>query len=68
MLDRGAILRQYRVQLPTLDLALLASTMRGLMLALIVVGAGWAMFELYGRLVRRVDGTPPTLVPRADGD
>ncbi|HMA25492.1 MAG TPA: HupE/UreJ family protein, partial [Gemmatimonadaceae bacterium] len=47
MLDRGAILRQYRVELPALNLALLASAMRGLMLVLIVAGAGWAMFELY---------------------
>jgi len=70
MLDRGAILRQYRVQLPTLDLALLASMMRGLMLVLIVVAAGWAMFELYDRLVRRGDKTPatPALVPRTGGD
>jgi hypothetical protein len=68
MLDRGAILRQYRVELPALDLALLASAMRGLMLALIVAGAGWAMFELYTRLVRRVDERPATLVPRADAD
>src|SRR4029079_15842830 len=52
MLDRGAVLSQYHVQWPALDLALLASGMRGLMLALIVAGAGWAMFELYGRLVR----------------
>jgi hypothetical protein len=68
MLDRGAILRQYRVELPALDLALLASAMRGLMLVLIVAGAGWAMFELYARLVRRVDERPATLVPRADAD
>jgi len=68
MLDRGAILRQYRVQFPVLDLALLASAMRGLMLMLIVVAAGWAMFELYGRLVRRIDERPATLGPRADGE
>jgi hypothetical protein len=68
MLDRGAILRQYQFQLPPLDLALWASAMRGLMLVLIVVGAGWAMFELYGRLVRRVEERPATLGPRAGGD
>lgn len=68
MLDRGAILRQYQFQLPPLDLALWASAMRGMMLVLIVVGAGWAMFELYGRLVRRVDERPATLGPRAGGD
>ena len=70
MLDRGAILRQYHVQLPALDLAFLASTIRAVMLALIVGGAWWAMFELYGRLVRRGGETPaaPTLVARTDGD
>jgi hypothetical protein len=60
MLDRGAILRQYRVQLPAFDAVLLGSALRGLMLLLVVVGAGWAMFELYGRLVRgpaKPDGT-----------
>jgi hypothetical protein len=70
MLDRGAILRQYRVQWPALDLAFLASAMRALMLVLIVVAAGWAMYELYSRLVRRGDqrAAAPTLVPRTDGD
>jgi hypothetical protein len=45
--------------------------MRALMLVLIVAGAGWAMFELYGRLVRRGDVPPAPsagLVPRTDGD
>jgi hypothetical protein len=68
MLDRRAILRQYQFQLPPLDVALLASTMRGLMLVLIVVAAGWAMFELYRRLARRVEATPAPLVSRVDGD
>jgi len=69
MLDRGAVLSQYHVQWPALDLALLASGMRGLMLALIVAGAGWAMFELYGRLVRRGGETPAaSLASHADGD
>lgn len=70
MLDRYAILRQYRVQWPALDLAFLASAMRALMLVLIVVAAGWAMYELYGRLVRRGDkrAAAPTLVPRTGTD
>jgi hypothetical protein len=67
MLDRWAILRQYQVQWPAFDLALLASTTRGLMLVLIVGAAGWAMFELYGRLVRR-PAVPANLASRVDGD
>jgi hypothetical protein len=67
MLDRWAILRQYHVQWPTFDLALLASTTRGLMLVLIVGAAGWAMFELHGRLVRRPAVTT-SLASRVDGD
>jgi hypothetical protein len=57
MLDRVAVLRQYHVSMPELDLAFATSALRGLMLLLIVCGAGWAMFELYGRLVR-ADGKP----------
>ncbi|HEX8946143.1 MAG TPA: HupE/UreJ family protein [Gemmatimonadaceae bacterium] len=70
MLDRGAILREYRVQWPALDLAFLASAMRALMLVLIVVAAGWAMYELYSRLVRAGDkrAAAPMFVPRTDGD
>ncbi len=68
MLDRGAVLRQYRIELPPLDAALVASAMRGLMLILIVVAAGWGMFELYGRLARR-PGVPPTrLIPHPESD
>jgi len=51
MIDRGAVLRQYRFAWPTLDLAFLASTLRGLMLILIVAGGVWLMFELYARLM-----------------
>jgi len=50
MLDRAAVLRQYRFQWPAFDLMLLAGAMRALMLALIVAGALWLMFGLYRRL------------------
>jgi HupE / UreJ protein len=50
MLDRSAVLRQYRFQWPAFDLMLLAGAMRALMLALIVAGALWLMFGLYRRL------------------
>jgi hypothetical protein len=52
MLDRGAILRQYRFEWPALDAAFAASAMRALMLLLILAGAAWAMYGLYGRLMR----------------
>ncbi len=68
MLDRGAVLRRYHLQWPAFDLALLASMMRGLMLVLIVAGAGWAMFELYGRLTRGPESASAQLIPRPEGD
>jgi hypothetical protein len=64
MLDRAAVLRQYHVEMPVLDLAFAASAARALMLLLIVVGAAWAMFELYGRLIRA--DTPQTLASSID--
>jgi HupE/UreJ protein len=50
MLDRGAVLRQYRFEWPALDVAFVAEAMRGVMLALIVAGAGWLMWGLARRL------------------
>jgi hypothetical protein len=55
LLDRAATLRQYRFTWPAVDAAFAASAMRGAMLLLVVAGAAWLMFELYGRIVR---GTP----------
>lgn len=52
MLDRASVLRQYQFQWPTFDMALLAGTMRGLMLALIAIGAAWLLSGLAGRLAR----------------
>jgi hypothetical protein len=56
MLDRGAVLAQYRVELPELSLSLAAGAMRVAMLLLIVGAAGWGMFELAGRLTRGASG------------
>jgi hypothetical protein len=50
MLERGAVLREYRFQWPAFDLALAASAMRGLMIILILAGALWLMAGLYRRL------------------
>jgi hypothetical protein len=60
MLDRGEVLRQYRFEWPALDAAFAASAMRGLMLLLILAGAAWAMYALYGRLMR---GRTPEAAP-----
>jgi hypothetical protein len=68
MLDRGALLRQYRVQMPAFDAGLVASGLRGLMLLLVVAGAAWAMFELYGKLVRAPAKPDRTLSPSVDAD
>lgn len=57
MLDRGAALRQYEFEWPTLDAAFAAGVMRALMLALIVAAAGWGLYWLYRRLLRGQPGT-----------
>jgi hypothetical protein len=65
MLDRGAVLRQYRFEWPTFDLALAASLTRGLLLALIIGGGGWLIFEIYRRLIA-ADAASRTPAPGAD--
>lgn len=47
--DRGSALLEYDVRLPALDLAFGAALLRWLMLALIAVGAAWAMYEIFSR-------------------
>jgi hypothetical protein len=49
MTDRGSSLAQYDITLPALDLALLASAMRWVMLLLIAAGAAWALAGVYRR-------------------
>ena len=61
MLDRFAVLRQYRLAPPAFDLATLAAAMRGLMLLLIVGGAAWGVVELRRRLAR--SSTDPDAPP-----
>jgi HupE/UreJ protein len=58
LLERGATLRQYRVELPALDVALAVSVLRGLMVLVFVVGCGWATYILARRL-----GATPALEP-----
>jgi hypothetical protein len=50
--DRWSVLREYRVQWPTLDLMLLASAMRGLMLLAIIGGVAWVLSGVLERLER----------------
>lgn len=58
LLERGATLRQYRVELPALDLALAVGVLRGLMVLVFVAGCGWATYILARRL-----GATPALEP-----
>jgi hypothetical protein len=62
MLERGAALRQYEFEWPTIDAAFAVSAMRALMLVLIVVGAAWGLYALYRRLLRgsRAESGPAT--------
>jgi hypothetical protein len=57
MTARGAELAQYPFTLPVLDALFVAQLMRGAMLILILVGVGWALSGLLGRLTRRADAT-----------
>ena len=50
MLDRGAALRQYELEWPTIDAVFAVSAMRALMLVLIVVAAVWGLYAVYRRL------------------
>ena len=52
MLERGAALRQYDFELPTIDAVFAVSAMRALMLVLIVVAAAWGLYGVYRRLLR----------------
>jgi hypothetical protein len=52
MLDRGAILATYHVEMPALTPAFAASAARGLMFVLVIVAAAWGVFELYRRVTR----------------
>ena len=52
MLERGAVLAGYHVQLPELTPAFAASALRGLMFLVVVAAAAWGVFEFHGRLTR----------------
>ena len=52
MTARFAVLREYRFTWPAMDASLLAGTLRGLMLLLIVLGVVWALSGVLSRLAR----------------
>ena len=53
MLDRAAVLGQYRFHWPAIDAGFVISGMRLLMLLLIVIGLGWALSAAVRRLAGR---------------
>ncbi len=55
MTERGSELLQYRLQPANLDLALLASSMRWLILLLVAAGAVWLLGRLFGRFAAESD-------------
>jgi hypothetical protein len=59
MLERGAVLRQYELTWPTLDLAFFAAAMRVGMLVLVIGAAAWGLYGLYQRLLQPVSGVDP---------
>jgi hypothetical protein len=52
MIERGATLREYQFDWPTLDLAFAASAMRAALVLLIIAAAAWGLSELFRRLTR----------------
>ena len=56
MTARFADFRAHDIQAPVFDLALVASLMRWAMLALIIAGAAWALYEVSRRLGRGAAG------------
>jgi hypothetical protein len=66
MLDRGAVLREYRIQLPAFDQVTAVAALRWLMLLLLIAGAAWAVFELYARLIRSAPEVEPVLARGGD--
>ena len=52
MSERASVLGEYRFSLPALDRALLAGTMRWLMLLLIIASAIWLLHGLYNRFLQ----------------
>jgi hypothetical protein len=52
MTERWGQLREYDFARPTLDAAFLAAVMRGLMLLLILAGAVWLLYSIFGRMLK----------------
>jgi len=63
MLDRGAVLASYHVELPEFTPALAASALRALMFLIVIGAAAWGVFELFGRLTR---GSRPDVAANAE--
>jgi hypothetical protein len=62
-MERGAVLAQYHIAMPTLDAAFAASAMRGLILLLLVGGVAWALSFGYRRLAAAPrPGSPESIV------
>jgi len=61
--DRGSALLQYQFRMPVLNAQFLASVMRWLMLALIVGGLAWLMWEVFNRW--KLGGVPTEEQPEA---
>jgi len=61
MTDRVSVLRQYRFEWPALDAAFLANLLRGLLLLLVVILAGWLMYGVVRRITRPATAPKPAV-------
>jgi hypothetical protein len=55
MLDRGASLKEYQFDWPTLDLAFAASALRAALVLAVIVFAAWGLSEAFKRLLRAAE-------------
>lgn len=56
MTERGGTLGRYRFQLPAVDAAFWASTLRWMMVAVIAAGSVWLLHEVFGRWEKLTPG------------
>lgn len=63
LMERAAILRQYQLQWPAMDLVFVAGVMRALIVVLIVGGVAWLVHRGVGRLMRSTTDDPAAVMP-----
>jgi hypothetical protein len=56
--DRFAAFRRYRIEMPVLDALFVAALLRWMMLVVLVAGAAWLIFGVFGQRARSTQSEP----------